>query len=399
VKLLVLDATNKSITAVMSGAPATTQPDFVTTYADSTSSAFTEAPNDGTLNGTTPVTIVASPAASTRRVVKDIVIFNRDTAAVTIDINFVNGVDSRRIWHGTLQANESMTIDGVYDSNGLLKSASSGVISTALGGTGQDFSADSGVILLTAGVASALATTGSGNAVRATNPAMDIASGSLVLPATASALAATEGATKWDSTLKQEVIYDGTRERTVSPVGFQPFALPNGHLITSAYSAVISLAAAGGTIVIPIFLHASMLLQSVSAVNTDVSAVKTWGWDLYVDRNNGSNSVNRVAQSTADETFTAAAASLRTINASTAGIYLAPGCYYLAVQNRHASNAFGLGSQSNSSSILNSTQAKTKTTSTPNGSTLDIIAATWTASKNSPGVRLNGRAAADTVEW
>ena len=398
-KLLVLDATNKSVTAVMSGAPATIQPDFVTTYADSTSTNFIEAPNDGTLNGTTPVTIVGSPAASTRRVVKDIVIFNRDTAAVTIDINFVNGANTRRIWHGVLQANESMTIDAVYDSNGLLKSASSGVISTALGGTGQDFSADTGVILLTAGVASALATTGSGNAVRATNPAVDMTGGSLVLPATASALAATEGAAKWDSTLKQMALYDGVRERVVSPIGYQPFALPSGHLISSAYSLVTTLAAAGGTVVIPIFLHAGMLLQSVSAVNTDVSLVKTWGWDLYVDRSNGSNSINRVAQSTADETFTAAAASLRTINASTAGIYLAPGCYYLAVQNRHASNTFGLGSQFNSSSILDSTQAKTKTTTNPNGSTLDIIAATWTAIKNSPGVRLNGRAANDTVAW
>jgi len=396
VKLLVLDATNKSITAVMSGAPATTQPDFVTTYADSTSSAFTEAPNDGTLNGTTPVTIVASPGSSTRRVVKDIVIFNRDTAAVTIDINFVNGVDSRRIWHGTLQANESMTIDGVYDSNGLLKSASSGVISTALGGTGQDFSADSGVILLTAGVASALATTGSGNAVRATNPAMDIASGSLVLPATASALAATEGATKWDSTLKQEVIYDGTRERTVSPVGFQPYAHPLNFVYNASYANAINLAANGGTIVAPILLHASMLLESITLVSVDASLARTWGWDLYVDRNNASNSVNRVANSTADETFTAPGGN-RTIAAASAPVYLSPGVYWLAIQCRHATNTFGVGGTGGSGS--NFTTLRTKTTSNPNGTTLDIITATWAASSAMIGVRLNGRVAANTAIW
>lgn len=34
--LPVLDATNKSITAVMAGAPATTNPDFVATYGDET---------------------------------------------------------------------------------------------------------------------------------------------------------------------------------------------------------------------------------------------------------------------------------------------------------------------------------------------------------------------------
>jgi len=382
----------------MSGAPATTQPDFVTTYADSTSTAFTEAPNDGTLNGTTPVTIVASPGSSTRRVVKDIVIFNRDSAAVTIDINFVNGANTRRIWHGTLQADESMTIDGVYDSNGLLKSASSGVISTALGGTGQDFSADSGVILLTAGVSSALATTGSGNAVRATNPAMNIASGSLVLPATASALAATEGATKWDTTLKQAVVYDGARERTVSPIGYQPFAHPLNYVYNSSYTTALALAANGGSVIMPVLLHASMLLESVSIVSTDTTLPRSWGWDLYVDRSNGSNSVNRVANSSADDSFTASAQSVRTITAASNPVYLSPGVYWLVIQGRHATNTMGIGTQAGSGTT-NFTSIKTKTTTNPNGSTLDIIAATWATSTATVATKLNGRVAANTIAW
>ena len=397
-KILVLDATNKSITAVMSGAPATTQPDFVTTYADSTSTNFIEAPNDGTLNGTTPVTIVASPAASTRRVIKDIVIFNRDTAAVTITINFVNGASTRKIWQGTLQTNESMTIDAVYDATGLLKSASSGVISTAFGGTGQNFSASSGVILLSAGIASALATTGSGNAVRATNPAVDMTGGSLVLPTTASALATTEGAAKWDSTLKQMALYDGTRERTISPIGYQPFAHPMNYVYNSTYTTALALVANGGSVIMPVLLHASMLLESVSVVNTDTTLARAWGWDLYIDRSNGSNSVNRITNSSADDSFTSGGQSVRTITAASAPVYLAPGVYWLVIQCRHATNTFGVGTQAGSGTT-NFTSIKTKTTTNPNGSTLDIIAATWATSTATAAVKLNGRVAANTVAW
>ena len=57
---LILDATTKSITAVMSGAAATTNPDFTAAYADSTDTTFTQGANDGVLNGATAVTIVPS---------------------------------------------------------------------------------------------------------------------------------------------------------------------------------------------------------------------------------------------------------------------------------------------------------------------------------------------------
>jgi hypothetical protein len=50
--LLILDSTTKSIVASMSGAPATTNPDFTVAFADSTSTTFTQGANDGALNGT-----------------------------------------------------------------------------------------------------------------------------------------------------------------------------------------------------------------------------------------------------------------------------------------------------------------------------------------------------------
>jgi hypothetical protein len=134
--MLILDSTSKTITAVMSGAPATTQPSYVVAWADNNGTVFTEGSSDGLLNGTTAVTIIASPAASTRRVIKSIYIQNTDTAAVTITIGFFNGSSTRTISKVTLNPNDTWTTEGTFDANGLLKSGLGGVASIANGGTG-----------------------------------------------------------------------------------------------------------------------------------------------------------------------------------------------------------------------------------------------------------------------
>lgn len=119
---LVLDATNKSITCVMSGAAATTNPDFSAHWIDhSTGNSITEGANDGALNGTTAVTLVAAPASSTQRVVGEITIQNRDTAAVTITLRYVDGASTRQLWSGTLQVGDTWTLAGVLDTNGNMK--------------------------------------------------------------------------------------------------------------------------------------------------------------------------------------------------------------------------------------------------------------------------------------
>ena len=109
---LVLDATTKTITAVMSGAAATNNPDFTAAWADSTSSSLTEGASDGALNGTSSVTLVAAPASSTRRVIKWITIQNKDTAAVTVTINYDNNGTVRQIAKVTLAPNDTRTLDG-----------------------------------------------------------------------------------------------------------------------------------------------------------------------------------------------------------------------------------------------------------------------------------------------
>jgi hypothetical protein len=63
---------------------------------------------DGTLNGTTPVTIVAAPGASTSRDVRFVNIYNADTAAVTIALRYLNTAATRVLWKITLQPGESV---------------------------------------------------------------------------------------------------------------------------------------------------------------------------------------------------------------------------------------------------------------------------------------------------
>jgi len=143
--MLVLDATTKSIVVAMSGAAATTNPDFTAAYADNTGANFTEGANDGALNGTASVTLVAAPAASTRRTVKTITIENRDTAAVTLTISYNNNSTLRTIVKVTLQVGDTWTTDGQFDTNGNMKmvigsvnlsTQATGTLAVSNGGTG-----------------------------------------------------------------------------------------------------------------------------------------------------------------------------------------------------------------------------------------------------------------------
>ena len=155
--IFVLDATTESIVVAMSGAAATTNPDFTSAWADDTGSAFTEGSTDGALNGTSSVTLVAAPAASTRRVVKNITIYNKDTAAVTITVSFNANSTLRNIAKVTLAVGDTWTLDGAYDTTGALKqtlgtvnlsTGVTGTLAVANGGTGVTSSTGTGSVVL-----------------------------------------------------------------------------------------------------------------------------------------------------------------------------------------------------------------------------------------------------------
>jgi hypothetical protein len=98
----------------------------VVAWADNNGTTFTEGASDGTLNGTSTVTMVASPAASTRRVIKSINIQNTDTAQITVTVGYYNGTNTRVIAKVTLNVGDTWTTDATFDSNGQIKTTSSG---------------------------------------------------------------------------------------------------------------------------------------------------------------------------------------------------------------------------------------------------------------------------------
>ncbi len=144
-KTLVLDGTAISIQVAMSTSAATTNPTFVATYADNAGSGITEGATDGVLNGSTDVTVVPAPTGSNRRVIKDITIYNGDSAAVTVFVKYDNNATQRTLAKVVLQVGDTWTTDGTFDTNGNLKTVAgtvnlatqvSGTLPVANGGTG-----------------------------------------------------------------------------------------------------------------------------------------------------------------------------------------------------------------------------------------------------------------------
>jgi len=125
-KTLVLDGTSISIQVAMSTSAATTNPTFVASFADNSGSGITEGATDGVLNGSTDVTVVGAPTGVNRRVIKDITIFNGDTAAVTVIIKYDNNATQRTLVKVTLAVGDTYTTDGTFDANGNLKQITTG---------------------------------------------------------------------------------------------------------------------------------------------------------------------------------------------------------------------------------------------------------------------------------
>ena len=213
--MLVLDATTKSITVAMSGAPATTNPDFVTAYSDDNGTTFVEGSSDGALNGTSQVTLVSAPAASTRRLIKTIYVENRDTAAVTITVTLNNASTLRNIAKVTLQVGDTWSTDGTTDTNGNLKTISSpvnlatgvaGILPVANGGTNASTASITSFNNITGYTASGATGTTSTNLVFSTSPtlttptigvatATSVNKVALTAPATSATLTLVDGST------------------------------------------------------------------------------------------------------------------------------------------------------------------------------------------------------------
>jgi hypothetical protein len=106
---MLLDATNRSLELVLTAAQTTAAMNVTVVYVDETTTALPAAGLTPTnSNGVTAVTILASPAASTRRNVKNITIYNADSAAKTVKISLNVATVLYTIIQPTLQVGESL---------------------------------------------------------------------------------------------------------------------------------------------------------------------------------------------------------------------------------------------------------------------------------------------------
>lgn len=108
---IILDDTDKTLVVELVESP-TTQPDYVITYADHSTGAFTEGALDGTLADATTTTICTAPAASTRRVVKHVSIYNADASAITVLVKYDHNGTRRVLKKQVVAAGSTLTFDG-----------------------------------------------------------------------------------------------------------------------------------------------------------------------------------------------------------------------------------------------------------------------------------------------
>lgn len=182
-----------------------------------------------------------------------------------------------------------------------------------------------------------------------------------------------------------------TRRSYLPAAGWQAYAHPLGTDVTAA-ATTTAIAAAGGTRICHIATYAPMMLRSVSVLNRDGASGRKWNWHIFRQdtqtENSAENTLSRIAYGAAAESFTGAGDVVRTITAQDAPFYLAPGAYWLAIQNEHATNTFGIGTHG--AGTMGTNTAQTKTLTNPIAGDIDFVAATWTKNTGGTFVRLDG---------
>lgn len=111
--MFILGSTLRKLEAVLGGAVSANQPECAVT--------FTDRRADGTgggqqtylsaLNSTTPVTICPAPGVGITRIVETINIYNKDTASVTVSVNYDDNGTDYIICKRTLATLETLTYE------------------------------------------------------------------------------------------------------------------------------------------------------------------------------------------------------------------------------------------------------------------------------------------------
>jgi hypothetical protein len=74
--------------------------------------AFTPGQQNSITTGNTEVTICSAPAASAQRIIRYISVYNADTVAAVVTVNFQEASTERIIVKATLAAGESLEMNG-----------------------------------------------------------------------------------------------------------------------------------------------------------------------------------------------------------------------------------------------------------------------------------------------
>ena len=239
--MLVLDATTKSITAQMSSAATTTNPSFVTAYSDDNGTTFVEGSSDGALNGSTQVSVVAAPAASTRRLIKTIYIANIDTVANTITVTLNDNSTLRTIVKVTLNSGDTWSTDGTTDQYGNLKTTVGSVNLANVTGTLAVLNGGTGANTLTGYVygngtsAMTASTTIPTTSLSGTVTNAQLANSSLTVNGTSIALGASGTVTAAAGTLTGTTLNSTVVTSSLTSVGTIGTGTWNGSVIGSTY--------------------------------------------------------------------------------------------------------------------------------------------------------------------
>lgn len=111
---MILDNSIK-LEAVLAGAVSANQPEFHVKYVVWTVEGIKTRPEPsrGALNSTTDVTLLAAETIQGgRREIEEVVIYNKDTASVTVTVKTDDGTTERILLRATLATTESLVYEG-----------------------------------------------------------------------------------------------------------------------------------------------------------------------------------------------------------------------------------------------------------------------------------------------
>ena len=106
--MIILSTTSDVLRAVLLAAHTTNPLQMVASWRDVTTTAYTPGRSLAETNGPTPATLVASPGASTQRVIDHVSVYNADTVAHTLTMQLYDGTNAYPLWRGALGVGERL---------------------------------------------------------------------------------------------------------------------------------------------------------------------------------------------------------------------------------------------------------------------------------------------------